>query len=338
MRAKIPNYDLDHIIEKSSVSLGRLNHKSIFITGASGFIGSWLVEALAHANQTWRTNTQIGVLARSPAKFSAKYPYITDPISGNRVEVFRGEMSLFNIPINRSFDYVIHCANSSPASNKKGAEHIVKFARSHGTERLLFLSSGAAYGKRRVEGFFTERNKPIEPNAYGRSKLECENIILGGINGLASSARLFSFIGPRLPLDGQFAVGNFIQNAIHGEPIVVKSDGSSIRSYMYAGDLVIWILKILTHGSPSEIYNVGSSVPITISDLADKVSELVTPHPPVLRGTLPSNGQGSHLYVPNTMKAKDELGLFTYIGLDESIQRMAAYAVTEAYSTSCQTR
>jgi len=339
MRVSLPKEDLDHILENSSASLGRLNHKSVFITGASGFIGSWLAEALAYANQTWRTNTKIGVLVRNPDKFKAMYPHIIDPISaiGNRIEVFRGDMTLFNAPANRVFNYVIHCANravsaGSAGKNKAGAEHIVNFARRHGTERLLFLSSGAVYGKRKVEGFFTEKDKPIEPNAYGQSKLECEKEILGGLGDIASAGRLFSFAGPRLPLDGQFAVGNFVRNAIHGEPIVLKGDGSPVRSYLYVSDLVIWLLKILTHGSPAGIYNVGSSIPITIADLADRVSTLVSPHPPVLLGTLPDTGQGSHFYVPDTLKAREELRLLQSVGLDDAIKKMARYSATEACS------
>ena len=87
-------------------------------------------------------------------------------------------------------------------------------------------------------------------------------------------ARCFSFVGPYIPLNIHYAIGNFMRDALKGGPININSDGTSLRSYLYTSDLIVWLWTILFKGKNNEIYNVGSEEAISILKLAKMISNL----------------------------------------------------------------
>ena len=161
-------------------------------------------------------------------------------------------------------------------------------------------------------------------SAYGQAKRVSEFTVqmYGRSYGFDSLiARLFAFVGPRLPLDLNFAAGNFIRDAMQSEAINVSGDGTTIRSYLYAADLAIWLWTILFQGTSGRPYNVGSSEPISIKELADLVSGNFEPQPEVKLGQAAIPGRLPARYVPSNQRACNELGLEECIPVDEGIRR-----------------
>jgi dTDP-glucose 4,6-dehydratase len=138
-------------------------------------------------------------------------------------------------------------------------------------------------------------------------------------------ARCFAFVGPYLPLDTHFAIGNFIRDALNGGPIRVNGDGTPYRSYLYASDLAIWLWTILIKGKECQPYNVGSKEDLPVADLAHKVANI---HGNIKVNIALSTKQGISVsrYVPSVFLAEKELKLKAEIGLDEAIRRSINYA------------
>jgi dTDP-glucose 4,6-dehydratase len=137
--------------------------------------------------------------------------------------------------------------------------------------------------------------------------------------------RGFSFVGPYLQMDIQYAIGNFIRDAMNGGPIQVHGDGTPMRSYLYAVDLMVWLWTIFIRGQSCRIYNVGSERSVTIAELAKIVSsQLGGCIPIVIAGTRDPGAQRDR-YVPDTRRAREELGLRECIDLESAIVRTAQY-------------
>ena len=138
-------------------------------------------------------------------------------------------------------------------------------------------------------------------------------------------ARLFTFVGPGLALDAHFAAGNFIGDALTGRPVVVRGDGSSVRSYLYAGNLTRWLLALLVRGAPGRAYNVGSSEEVTITGLAQQVASLAVPPTTVQVQQQPRRDASAHVYVPVIERTRRELGLSVRTPLPEALARTLAW-------------
>jgi UDP-glucuronate decarboxylase len=117
-------------------------------------------------------------------------------------------------------------------------------------------------------------------------------------------ARCFAFVGPDLPLNVHFAIGNFIRDALTADAITVCGDGTPLRTYLDQSNLAHWLLTLLELGRPGQAYNVGSDEVISIAALAHLVRDILAPEKPVhIQGQL-DPGDARNSYVADISKAR----------------------------------
>jgi dTDP-glucose 4,6-dehydratase len=195
------------------------------------------------------------------------------------------------------------------------------------------VSSGAVYGTQpsditHVSEDFLGGPDPLSPSsAYGEGKRVAE-LLCGEMHsrcGVAIPiARCFAFVGPFLPLDRHFAIGNFLRDTLLRKPVVMNSAGRDFRSYMYAADLTAWLWTMLTRVDGCRAYNVGSDAAISIAELARAVAVL-TETEVVQRCSDSPIGKSPTYYVPSIERAKRELGLEVEIDLQTAVARTFAW-------------
>lgn len=320
--------DFEFIYQSSSESLPLLRGKKLLLTGGTGFFGKWILGFLNYANRVHDLQLEIHVLSRNPDRFLEHFPQFKHEL----LHFIKGDIRTFSFE--KAVDFVIHAATEASAKLNEerpsemfdvivqGTKQLLKVCETVGVGRILITSSGAVYGKQSSEITHQNDESLSAPdihsvaNAYAEGKRVSE--LLGAFHSQETGqtvnfARCYAFVGPYLPLDSHFAIGNFINDCLEGREISIKGDGTACRSYMYAADLVIWLVKILTHGKNVRSYNVGSEDSVSIGELAAKVEsawlELTGSRVGFkILGIAQSDAQIQR-YVPKTERASVELGL-----------------------------
>ncbi len=337
MRTGIAQTDVDHILSHTSELWDELRGRRVFITGGTGFFGCWLLASFVAANDRFNLGAEAVVLTRDPAAFRTKVPHLAGHPA---VRLHAGDVQTFDFPAGE-FSHIIHAATEASAKLNAeqpllmldtivaGTRRVLDFAVQCGKPKFLLTSSGAVYGKQppeltHIPEAYAGAPDPLDPaSAYGEGKRMAEHLCAlyhkqYGIE--AKIARCFAFVGPHLPLDAHFAIGNFIRDALAGGPVRINGDGTPCRSYLYAADLAIWLWTILCRAPACRPYNVGSGESVTILATARAVAASATPPLAVMVAQAPS-GLPSARYVPDVSRAENELELRSWIGLAEAIQR-----------------
>ena len=330
--------DLDHILSHTRDLWEELRDQRILITGGTGFIGCWLLESFAWANDRLDLNASALVLSRSPEAFGKKAPQLYHHPA---IQFHRGDVQNFAFP-EGEFSHFIHGAVYQQPVDEKlsnlslvdemltGTKRVLEFCVKAGVSRALLISTGAVYGPlppglEKINETFSESIDPSLPASsyhHVRRMMELLGALYAAEQGLAVKiARCFSFLGPYLPLNGRFASGDFIGDALSGNPVAVKGNGKPVRSYLYAADLAIWLWTILFKGESGRPYNVGSEIPTTILELAEKIASESDPQLPVHRSEKSLAGVASERYLPDTTRAQTELGLSQFIDLGPAIRK-----------------
>ena len=334
--------DLDHILEHTAEVWPELRGASIFITGGTGFVGTWLLESLLWAEERFHLGVNATVITRNPEAFARKAPHLA---AHSSLRLLAADAATFPMP-EGGFPFVIHAATeryfdptpehplSTYDRDLAATRRVLDFARTHATRRLLFTSSGAMYGKQpatltHIPEDYAGAPDTMDPQSpYGQAKRSSEwmcAMYAAQYHFDALIARLFAFVGPHLALDANFAVGNFIRDALHGGPIRIAGDGTPYRSYLYAADLAIWLWTILVKGQSCRPYNVGSGQGITIAELAQTVAENTRPEIQIEIAKQPVPGAPPQRYVPGVERA-EELNLRPWIPLAEGVRRTYRWA------------
>jgi nucleoside-diphosphate-sugar epimerase len=323
----MPTDDLAAVVEALRHEGPRLAGAELLVTGGTGFFGHWLVMSLLALNRALALGLRVHVLARRPERLALRDPSLV---------LHAGDIRSFELPSSARPRYVFHAATAASAALNatdplemasvaaEGTRHLLEVAEAHGAARVLFTSSGAVYGKH-DEPAVEDQPARVDPldvkNAYAEAKrmaeLYCAIFAARGTFDVVV-ARCFAFVGPYLPLHAHFAIGNFLGDALAHRPIQVRGDGSALRTYLYASDLAIWLIRLLLDGSSGRAYNVGSETAVSVADLARLIA-VETSNTVTILGQGPSERRD--VYLPCTRRIREELGVVETVSLRDAVRR-----------------
>ncbi len=338
----IEHEDAECVARRGEAVFRALHGSRILLTGGTGFVGTWLLRTLLVAREMFGVNVEVIVLTRDPDAFMRRHPGLA---VSPAVVLLQGDVRR-PIEVAGRLDLIVHAASemdtttSGPPPSQffdvilGGTLSVVECARRSGA-RVCFVSSGAVYGN---DAFAADRNADEESTiaplttrpqaAYANAKRAAEaylcavsandgpDVVIG---------RLFSFLGPGQELGSRFVIASMLHDALQGGPVVVKSDGTLVRSFMYAADMALWLWTIAVRGQRGVAYNVGSEEAFSVADIARIVAAAVGDVSVSIAKSAPRPETGLR-YVPSTLRARRELELPQLEPLRNSVARTVRWA------------
>ncbi len=253
-RSGLEGGELRQLVRELEPWLRKLAGTSILVTGATGWFGVWLLDLLCAADDVLRLGLRISAVSREPLRFLARHPgFAADP----RIAWIEADVRRLD-PGCSDCTHIVHAAtdsSSEPGSTVVRATNSTRSSRGPGAPRhRRHAVHGVAVGqfrrrlwpgpprRARIHAKLTSAGPTHRrsPSAYAEGKRAAEQLgaIAAGTGVPVRTARCFAFVGPHMPFDRHFAIGNFIADAVRGRPIPVKSDGRPRGSYLYMTDLV----------------------------------------------------------------------------------------------------
>lgn len=308
---------------------------SLLLIGGTGFFGKSFLDSFRRGYlNDWGIDKVIAM-----SRHADQLRHLAPQLLDSRVELVNADIgTVESLPV---ADYVIHAAASTDARNylskpeaekkniQAGVYNYCRLAPEfHANSKIVYVSSGAVYGVQPPDVPFLEEdslglsleNMPEHKRDYAIAKRDAERAVEELCKRYmlnVSTARCFAFVGPWLPRDQHFAIGNFIRDGFEGGPIHVKATYPVYRSYMHADDLVTWLMTMAINADKNcEAYNIGSDVAINMGDLAQLISQQFG-----VKALVPAQTETkADLYIPSIEKAKNKLGLELKLDLVAAIR------------------
>lgn len=302
--------------------------KTLLFIGGTGFLGQSFFDYLNKYRLNKLNLSEIILISRKKKKIKCKVKlsYIKKKIK-----------DLKEIPIT---DYIIYAANSSNyKENLEGFNNFKKrLNENHKKTKILFTSSGAVYGPRKIKKKMNEKEKLIlkkiikfygYKKEYAKSKIiiERELFKLAKNGFMISIARLFTFIGKKILINKNFALTDLINQAKkkNSKSIFLKDNRDIYRGYMNSDDLIRWLITILIKTNRKfDIYNVGSDEVISIENLAKLISKKFNKKIVSKYANSKKNKEIDY-YVPSIYKAKHKLNLKLKFMIKKSLSQLLNY-------------
>ncbi len=309
-----------------------LSDINIFFSGATGFLGKWMLKSLEYIAIKEKIGISVTILTRNRDNIGS----ITKEFSNLHLDFLIDDISNIQIKKN-NYDIIFHFAASSSYEDNldklkvsdtiiNGTANIIKNSEKLNIRNIVFLSSGAVYGKncKKYDGWKeTDNDSPDvldERSTYGLSKKCSENLLIdwarrNKANLLVLRGFTFGVISENKK--SHFAFDNFIKKRVNKEDITMNSTGQSKRNYMHPLDLCNWIFLSLPLRKIN-ILNCGSKENISLINLAKKVASLSIEGLSSVR-YIKGRDHYNENYIPNLRKCH-KLGYQERISLDEQIK------------------
>lgn len=273
----------------------KLTNKTLMLSGATGLLGSFLVDVLLEKNLSDNLNCTVYALGRNEQK--ARERFLKHVGEKHYVFIPYDVKDSFTLNSIGTVDFVLHLAsNTHPmqystdpigtiCTNIIGLQNMLDFAIEHHATRFVFASSNEIYGENRgdVEFFNEEYCGYINSNTlragYPESK-RCGEALCQAYKSQKGLdiviPRFTRSYGPTMLLSDTKAISQFIKKGIAGEDIVLKSAGTQYYSYTYMADAISGLLTILLKGNNGEAYNIAEEhSDIMLKDLAKIIAEII---------------------------------------------------------------
>lgn len=331
--------DCAEVLQSQAQLLSPLRGDTLVVTGGTGFMGTWIAEMVACLNDQHGFGTRLHLIARSTDHFRATRPHLS-----NRRDITLVKSDVrHTIEFPKETNWLIHAAASPDTSFHatspletlsvigEGTSSVLRAVdRCAGLKMLLNVSSSLVYGPQPLELERIPESFPGAPPcgsssaAYSEAKRFAETFCAAARSQAripTLTARPFAFLGPYQPMDRPWAINSFIREALEGEPIQVLGDGQTVRSYLYAADMALWLLRMLSAGTAGQILNLGSPEGVSLRDLAAMVASHFNPSPEIQLRTAPGRSQPTTRMVPDVSVAQKSLGLSLRVSLATAIER-----------------
>ena len=318
--------------------LEALRGQHLFITGGTGFLGTWLLELIKVLNARHGFGLRVTIFARHATDFANRWPHL-----GRAPELrFEDGDVRYLAEVPRDARYLLHAAALTDRRLLASQPSAVAEVNTVGTQRLLraatlledvqtivLMSSGLVYGQQPWERPTVDETYagPLPCHSVGAVYAESKRFAEAVVQAAISESKLplvtlrpFAFVGPYQSLQLPWAVTDFIRDSMNGGPIKIMGDGATVRTLMYASDFAYWTLAALAFGKPREIYNVGGAEPVSLRQLAGVITRSFAPVPEIQFGVGQSGHERNRL-VPDVSKAERELRLSQTVGLEKAIER-----------------
>jgi UDP-glucuronate decarboxylase len=291
MMMKFPNpiilEDAEWLHARYRNRLSPLAGSRILVTGASGFLCSYLVDVLA----AW---SALGIKVLAVDNFIAASQNRLDHLAAtSAVETVKHDITT-PLSISEPVDYIIHGASiASPVYyrrfpletikvNVEGTTRMLELARTMHVRSMLYLSSSEIYGDPDPNSIPTSENYTGNVSCTGPRACYDESKRLGETlcavysrlyETPVKTIRPFNVYGPGQRLDDQRIIPDLVSSALKGGPLKLFSDGSPTRSFCYARDFIAALLLVLLSSEDGEAFNIGNDEEISIRTAAETVAE-----------------------------------------------------------------
>lgn len=280
--------DFDTILD-SELDVAKFSNQSIFVTGATGLIGSLLVKFLLYANQKKNLNIKIYAMIRNENKANNIF---SNSVNDSHLKFVIANLGENDLKLDEHVDYIIHPAAvtqsklmiSDPVGTIKtavnGTEEVLRFASEHKVKSMVYVSSMEVYGQFNSEAKVKETDLGYVDltsarSCYPESKRLSELLCVAyseEFNLNVNVARLAQTFGAGILPTENRVFAQFARSVIHSKDIVLHTEGNSEGNYIYTADAIKALLFLLLQGETKQAYNVSNNENhMTIRQMAEMV-------------------------------------------------------------------